>query len=105
MAGRIEGKVALVTGGGSGIGRGMCLRFAEEGAHVCIVDINRAGAEETARMIGDLGVKVHALEADVSRREDSERMVKECVAHLGRLDICCANAGIGGGGGGGVLDL
>ena len=107
MADRLNGKVALVTGSGSGIGRGICMRFAEEGAHICAMDLNRGNAEETSRRLGSLGIKVHVVEGDVSRREDCERSVRECVETLGRLDICCANAGIGGGAGGagGVLDL
>src|SRR3990172_11525421 len=94
---RLSDKVALVTGGGSGIGRGICLRFAEEGARVALTDVNMDGARETARLIGRDGAAV-AIEADASRKADCERMVAETVKAFGRLDIFVANAGIGRGG-------
>ena len=94
---RLADKVALVTGGGSGIGRGICLRFAEEGARVAVNDINGESARETVRLIGRKDGAV-AIEADVSRKADCERMVAETVRALGQLDIFVANAGIGRGG-------
>ncbi len=92
---RLAGKVALVTGGGSGIGRGICIRFAEEGADVAVADLNRQGAEETAEEVGKLEARGLAIEADVTKRADCERMVQETVASLGKLDCFVANAGIG----------
>ena len=94
---RLAKKVALVTGGGSGIGRGICLRFAEEGARVAVADINAEGGRETVRLIGQEPPSA-AVEADVSRRADCERMVGETVRAFGRLDVFVANAGIGRGG-------
>ncbi len=94
---RLSGKVALVTGGGSGIGRGICLRFAEEGARVAVDDVSGEAARETVRLIGREGAAV-AIEADVSRKADCQRMVVETVRAFGRLDIFVANAGIGRGG-------
>lgn len=88
---RLEGKTALVTGGGSGLGRAICVRFAEEGAFVAAGDIDAAGAQETARLIPERSV---AIEADVRDRAQCERMVKEAVAQMGRIDIFVANAGV-----------
>lgn len=92
---RLAGKVALVTGGASGIGRGVAIRFAEEGADVAVADVNRQGAEETALEVRRLQTRALAIEADVTSRADCERMVRETVAALGKLDIFVANAGIG----------
>ena len=95
---RLEGKVALVTGGASGIGRGICIRFAEEGADVAIADVNRAGAEETAAEVRRLDARALVIESDVTSKADCDRMVQETVDTLGKLDIFVANAGIGRGG-------
>ena len=92
---RLAGKVALVTGGASGIGRGVAIRFAEEGADVAVADVNRQGAEETAAEVRRLQTRGLAIEADVTSRADCERIVRETVASLGKLDIFVANAGIG----------
>lgn len=92
---RLAGKVALVTGGGSGIGRGIAIRFAEEGADVAVADLNRAGAEAVAAEIGHFEGRTLAIESDVTSKADCERMVQETVGALGKLDIFVANAGIG----------
>src|SRR3990172_6199741 len=92
---RLAGKVALVTGGASGMGRGVAIRFAEEGADVAVADVNRQGADETALEVRRLQTRALAIEADVTSRADCERMVRETVASLGKLDIFVANAGIG----------
>jgi NAD(P)-dependent dehydrogenase (short-subunit alcohol dehydrogenase family) len=92
---RLAGKVALITGGGSGIGRGIAIRFAEEGARVAVADLNREGANHTAEEVGKLGARALAIEGNVTSRADCERMVEEAVAAFGRLDIFVANAGIG----------
>lgn len=92
---RLAGKVALITGGGSGIGRGIALRFAEEGAQVAVSDLHREGADETAVQVSKLNTKALAIEGDVTSRGDCERAVEETVAALGKLDIFVANAGIG----------
>src|SRR3989304_2679560 len=92
---RLAGKVALVTGGGSGIGRGIAIRFAEEGADVAVADLNRRGAETVVAEIGHFEGRTLAIEADVTSAADCERMVQETVAALGKLDIFVANAGIG----------
>jgi NAD(P)-dependent dehydrogenase (short-subunit alcohol dehydrogenase family) len=92
---RLASKVALVTGGGSGIGRGIAIRFAEEGADVAVADLNREGSEETAAEVVRLDAKALAIEGDVTSKSDCERMVEETVASFGKLDIFVANAGIG----------
>ncbi len=91
MAGRLAGKVAIVTGAGSGIGRASAQLFAAEGARVMCADINRAGVHETARLIGEAAL---ASTVDVALPQDIERMVGETLAAFGKLDVLYANAGI-----------
>ncbi len=92
---RLAGKAALVTGGGSGIGRGIAIRFAEEGADVAIADLNRAAAESVAKEIAHFEGRNIAIEGDVTKKADCERMVRETVDAMGKLDIFVGNAGIG----------
>jgi len=91
---QLQGKIALVTGAGSGIGRAVALALAREGARVSIVDIDRAGAEDTAARIRALGAQTLVIEADVSRCAEIERMVEETTARLGGLQVMVNNAGI-----------
>jgi len=91
---RLKGKAALITGGGTGMGRAISLRFASEGCDVAINYSRRQQeAEETARAARQHGVKAHVLKADVSRDAEARRLVAEAVAQLGRLDILVNNAG------------
>ena len=90
----LTGKVALVTGGASGIGRATALALAEADAAVAIVDLNRAQGEAVATEIGATGGQAFFLEADVTRAADCERVVAATVARFGRLDILFNNAGI-----------
>ena len=92
---RLADKVALVTGGGSGIGRGIAIRFAEEDASVAVADLNREGAERVADEIRKLDRRGLPFEGDVTSRADCDRMVQETVLAFGKLDIFVANAGIG----------
>jgi NAD(P)-dependent dehydrogenase (short-subunit alcohol dehydrogenase family) len=92
---RLADKVALITGGGSGIGQGIAIRFAEEGADVALADLNRQGAEETAREVRRFERRALVLEADVSKKADCERIVSETAGQLGNVDVFVANAGIG----------
>lgn len=87
MTARFEGKVALVTGGGSGIAQAVCLRFAADGASVAVADIDRDAAAETVAAIAEQGGTATALEGDVTVAADAERIVAETVAAFGRLDI------------------
>ena len=87
---RLKGKVALITGAGSGIGRQSALLFAREGAQVVAVDVNEQAARDTAKEIpGSLAVK-----ADVSKAADCERMVAEAEKKFGKLHVLFNNAGI-----------
>ncbi len=97
MAGRLEGKIALITGGGSGIGRACCARFAQEGAAVCAADMNLEGAAETVRQVEAAGGKATALQVDTTDEAANERMVQHCVSAFGAVDVLVAAAGIGSG--------
>jgi len=90
----LKGKVVLITGAGSGMGRATALHFAAEGAKVMIAEIDERGAAETVAEIGDRGGEAASVRADVSKRLDSGRMVAETVARFGRLDVLVNNAGI-----------
>jgi NAD(P)-dependent dehydrogenase (short-subunit alcohol dehydrogenase family) len=93
---RLKGKVALITGGGSGMGRASCVLFAREGARVAVVDRVEAAGRETVRLIADEGREASFVEADVARPADVERMIGATVAGYGRLDVLFNNAGIEG---------
>ena len=87
---RLKDKTAIVTGAGSGFGKGIAMRFAKEGARVGVVDINAEAAREVASQIGD---SAFAMEADVSIDRDVSRMVQEALDRWGQLDILVNNAG------------
>lgn len=97
MAGRMEGKVGLVTGAASGIGRACALRFATEGAIVLVADLERAraGGEETVQRITEGGGQAEFVACDVSLPADNARLVTHAVERHGRLDFAHNNAGIG----------
>lgn len=84
--GKLENRVAVVTGGGSGLGRGMCIRFAAEGAKVIIADLKPEAAEETAAMIREQGGEALAVECNVLEAESIAAMVKADAAAFGKID-------------------
>jgi NAD(P)-dependent dehydrogenase (short-subunit alcohol dehydrogenase family) len=94
MSGRLQGKVALITGAGSGIGRETSLLFAAEGASVLAVDVNPVAAEETVELVQAGGGEATSHEADVALSGDNEAMVSAAETAYGRLDIMFNNAGI-----------
>lgn len=96
MSRALEGKVTLVTGGGSGIGRASALAFAREGAKVAVADISVEGGEDTVRMIKEAGVDSIFVQVDVTKAGEVEEMVKRCVSSYGRIDCAFNNAGITG---------
>ena len=96
MTDGLKDKVALVTGGSSGIGRATSLTFAHQGARVAIADREPNGAAETARMIEDIGGTAAVFELDVTKADDVASLVERIVQTYGRLDCAFNNAGIGG---------
>lgn len=90
--GKLEGRVAFVTGAGRGIGRGVALAMAEEGARLGLVDIDGETVRETAGLVADAGGEAIAFEGDVARREDCERAIEAAVEHYGGLDVLVNNA-------------
>src|SRR6266478_1341909 len=96
MPGLLQGKVALVTGGGSGIGRATSLRLAKEGAKIMIADYVPEGAERTVKMIKEAGGEASCLVADVSVTRQVEMMVNKTIETYGRIDCAFNNAGVEG---------
>ncbi len=96
MARMLEGKVALITGAGSGIGRASAATFAREGASVMVADLNEAGAEETAASIVANGGRASVRRCDVTQRDDVERLVAHTIETYGGLHCAHNNAGVEG---------
>jgi len=90
----LENKVALITGGGSGFGEAGAVIFAEQGAAVCVADINEANAKSVAEKITKAGGRAIAVGCDVADEASSADMVAKCVEAFGKLDIVWANAGV-----------
>jgi NAD(P)-dependent dehydrogenase (short-subunit alcohol dehydrogenase family) len=92
----LNNKVAMVTGAGSGIGRAVALVWAREGAKVVVADCNVQGGEETVALVRAQGGDALFVAVDVGKPSECEALVNVTVAHYGRLDVACNNAGIGG---------
>ena len=92
---RLDGKFALVTGGGSGIGREICLTFAREGARVAVNDLRPESIQETIRLMGEAGARALPAPADVADSAAVDGMVSDVVRRYGVLDVLVNNAGIG----------
>lgn len=98
MSGRLEGKVALVTGAGSvgpgwGNGRAIAVRFAQEGARVFAVDRELERMEETVRLVNEAGGEIATADCDVTRSDSIADVVAQCLARFGRIDILVNNVG------------
>ena len=91
-----SGKVALVTGASSGIGRMSALYYARDGAKVIISDLNEEGRQETVKLIQKANGEAFFIKSNVAKPEDCEALVQKTLEKYGRLDIACNNAGIGG---------
>src|SRR5579864_8283467 len=96
MPGMLEGKVALVTGGGGGIGRAAALAMAREGGKLAVADFDAAAAHQTVAQINAAGGQAITLTGDVARAADVRAMVEDTVTAYGRLDCAFNNAGIAG---------
>jgi len=90
----LSNRVALVTGAGQGIGQGIALKLAQEGAHVVVSDVDEAGAVRVAEAVRSAHRRALAVQADVSDRDQVARLVESAMAEFGRLDILVNNAGI-----------
>jgi NAD(P)-dependent dehydrogenase (short-subunit alcohol dehydrogenase family) len=95
--GRLDGKVAIITGAAGGIGRASALLFAREGARLVLVDQNAEALRETADAIGRHGGRARTLAADAGREDNVKAFVDQALTHFGALDVVFANAGISGG--------
>lgn len=89
---RLENKVAVITGGNSGIGKGIAERFAEEGAKVVILGRN---PETLAQAEKEIGGDILAVQGDVTRTEDLQNLYSQCISRFGKIDIVVANSGVG----------
>ena len=93
---RLKDRVAIVTGGGGGLGEGISLCLAREGAHVVVSDLNLESAEKVAAKVKELGPKAMAIQTDVRKADQCQEMVAVTLKEMGRLDILVANAGVDG---------
>jgi NAD(P)-dependent dehydrogenase (short-subunit alcohol dehydrogenase family) len=96
MAGLLEGKVTLVTGGTSGIGRATALACAREGARLIVADMQEEGGHHTVHLITEKGGEANFVQTDVTQTTKVEALISKAVARYGRLDCAHNNAGISG---------
>lgn len=92
---KLQNKTAIVTGGASGMGKAICLRYAQEGANIVVADTNLEGAQKVADEIKAAGGKAVAVQVDVRKQDQVQRMVDAAVEAFGGLDILVNNAGVG----------
>jgi NAD(P)-dependent dehydrogenase (short-subunit alcohol dehydrogenase family) len=92
----LKGRVAVVTGAGSGIGKGLAERFAAEGMKVVLADVNERRLDETRRKLAADGTAVLAVPTDVSQQDDVDRLARAALNEFGGVQLVCNNAGIGG---------
>jgi 2-dehydro-3-deoxy-D-gluconate 5-dehydrogenase len=92
--GTLDGKVVIITGGGTGLGKSMCLKLANEGANIVVAARRLGPIEDTAREVRKLGVKSLAISTDVADTNQVNKMVEQALAEMGRIDILINNAGI-----------
>jgi len=91
---RLQNKIAIITGAGSGIGQGVALAFIKEGAKVVVADWSEEGGQETVEQINKINGEAVFIKTDVSKTTDIDKMVKTCLDKFGRVDILVNNAGI-----------
>ena len=91
---KLSNKVALITGSGSGMGRASAMLFAQEGARISVVDTDKKGGEQTAELIKKKDGNAVFIQADVSKADDADKMIKTTLDNFGKLDILFNNAGI-----------
>jgi len=91
---RLRDKVAIITGGASGIGLAACRRFLEEGANVVMADFNEKAGSEQAKALQAQGFRVEFMQVDIANQEEVNQVIKQTIDHFGRIDILVNNAGI-----------
>jgi 3-oxoacyl-[acyl-carrier protein] reductase len=93
--GRLEGRAAVVTGGGRGIGRAICLAYAKEGADVIVNYASQdKPAQEVVELVGKMGRNAVAVKGNVAVKADAEKIINTCIDHFGKIDILVNNAGV-----------
>ena len=93
---RLKNKVAIVTGGGGGLGEGICLSLAREGAHVVVSDLDQDRAEKVSRRVKEAGRKSLAIQADVRMSDQCRKLTERSLEEMGCVDILVCSAGVGG---------
>ncbi|UJL45728.1 SDR family oxidoreductase [Virgibacillus sp. NKC19-16] len=92
----LKDRIALVTGGASGLGREFCIQLANEGATTAILDVNKEGIEETRKLIAENGGEAISFELDITNSEQIDDVYQQIIERYGKIDILCNNAGVTG---------